>query len=300
MVTTDAWPDTPVRPPPRRRTGRSLRSTSVAAALLILGSGLLTACIGGPPREWRRLQAAGYQIEPISGAAYQHMIYRRTSGDSTSLLHVYIEHDGQPWIDGGRRPARDPTPRHPVMRTLMQRDSGPHLFLGRPCYDGLVNSEHCEARVWTHARYSEEVVESMAMALRAEIARSGARAVRLFGHSGGGTLAVLLAYRVAQVRSVVTLAANLSVAQWAQLHGYSPLNGSLDPMTMPALPGSIEQIHYVGEVDGNTPPRLAEAYARAHPGAVVRVVARTDHLCCWEQLWPSLLGALPRAVTAAQ
>lgn len=214
---------------------------------------------------------------------------------SPGVLNVYIEHDGQPWKQGGQVPAADPTPQRPVMAQLMRLDTAPRLLLGRPCHHGLAASQHCDALVWTHARYSDAVVESMAAALHAHIALTGAHAVRLFGHSGGGTLAVLLAYRVPQVRAVITLAGNLSVSQWAALHGYSPLAGSLDPATLPPLPGSIHQMHFVGAQDRNTTPALLQAYIRSHPHATVRVLEDVDHLCCWARHWPTILAGLPPA-----
>ena len=69
----------------------------------------------------------------------------------------------------------------------------------------------------------------------------------MIGYSGGGTLAQLVAEKFTQTRAVVTLAGNLDLAAWVQLHDYTPLGGSLNPAERPPLPGHILQIHYVGK-----------------------------------------------------
>ena len=70
--------------------------------------------------------------------------------DSGSL-HVYIEHDGTPWI-GFDRVSDDPIPRTPFALELMAKDSGPRLFLDRPCYFDAREEPLCNPLVWTHGR----------------------------------------------------------------------------------------------------------------------------------------------------
>src|SRR6185437_2332145 len=105
----------------------------------------------------------------------------------------------------------------------------PVLYLGRPCYLGLASSPECRPADWTFERYSARVVASLAAATNRFREREGRPDVVLVGHSGGGTLAVLMAPQVQGLRAVVTIGANLDVAAWTLWHGYLPLNGSLDP-----------------------------------------------------------------------
>lgn len=211
---------------------------------------------------------------------------RRAPG--RSRLHVYIGGDGRPWL-AGDRVAADPTPRQPPVLAIMRRDPNQALYLGRPCYHGGSTTPPCRPWLWTHGRYSETVVAAMADALGRHALEQGVDEITLIGYSGGGVLAMLLAERVARVRAVVTVAANLDVAAWTRLHGYSMLEDSLNPAERPALPEHIRQVHFAGARDRQVPPWLVRQGLRNQPAALVHVVEGADHGCCWPRLWPSLL-----------
>jgi pimeloyl-ACP methyl ester carboxylesterase len=227
----------------------------------------------------------------IAGDPFRHVIHRRGIWPRSGPVHVYLEGDGLPWVTR-TRVARDPTPRTPLARRLMARDPGPALFLGRPCYDGLAEAPGCSPWLWTQGRYSEAVVRSMAAALEQALGPGPDRDVTLIGYSGGGVLAMLIAARVPRVRLVVTIAANLDIAAWADHHGYSRLLGSLDPAAQPPLPERIRQIHLAGGQDRRVPPWLSEATAARQPNARLIVVPGFDHRCCWERAWPAILAGL--------
>jgi pimeloyl-ACP methyl ester carboxylesterase len=140
------------------------------------------------------------------------------------------------------------------------------------------------------------VLDSLVAALRSYLSAHAYRRVVLIGYSGGGTLAWLMAGRIPETTAVITIAANLDIDEWTQLHHYSPLTGSLNPALQPALPPAIEQRHFAGERDANVPPSVLQSFARRHPGVRVIEVPGFDHLCCWIERWPQLLGdqrALP-------
>ena len=119
----------------------------------------------------------------------------------------------------------------------------------------------------------------------------------MIGHSGGGTLAVLLAPQVKNLRAVVTIAGNLAVRAWTAYHGYLPLEGSLDPAATGPLQPAVTEIHLTGGADTEVPPRLLGRYLAAHPGARIWSYARFDHRCCWQAARPKLL---PQIVKAAK
>lgn len=190
------------------------------------------------------------------------------------------------------RPAKDPTPRNALVLGLMALDPNPAVYLGRPCYHGLSETPPCSSILWTRERYSETVVSSMAAALRRILATEGFHRVAWFGYSGGGTLAVLLAPRFSQTASVITVAANLDIDAWADLHGYDRLAGSLNPATQPPPPPSIRQRHYVGSKDRVVPKEVV-ARGPIDPDTLI-ILPTYDHTCCWAAIWPAVLNEVER------
>jgi dienelactone hydrolase len=246
----------------------------------------VAACAGPSPRYDRDAGELGLSRGDMRGAGFTHAVYRNRSAATGNRLHIYLEGDGTPWVDG-RHAAVDPTPRSPVALRLMARDPQAALLLGRPCYHGHYADAGCAPSLWTNARYSEAVVASLAAALAA-VRPPGAR-LTLIGHSGGGALAMLLAARVEGVDTVVTIAGNLDVAGWARLHDYEPLSASLDPSARPPLPPHIRQVHFAGGRDREVPPGLIAAAARRQPGARFEVRPEFDHACCWVRDWREFL-----------
>ncbi len=205
-----------------------------------------------------------------------------TSMPSTPV-HVYIEGDGNAYITP-TLPSHDPTPRDPVALQLMANDPSPALWLARPCQ--YVQASHCEPRVWTLDRYSDASLESLMNAMSKMLPAD--HPVILIGHSGGGTLAMLLAPQLPGVIAVITVAGNLDVARWTQHHRYSPLSGSRDPAQAPPLAPHIMQIHWVGGQDTNIPAQWA-IESPQRPGRFVLLAPDTAHVCCWSQTWPTQL-----------
>jgi len=249
----------------------------------------LASCAAPTERFDRRASALGLQVTRLPGEGFIHRAYVADVQPGSTPLHVYIEHDGTPWIDVDRV-SDDPTPRTPFALELMAKDSGPRLFLGRPCHFESREDSLCTPRLWTHGRYSLTVVTSMVAALRSFLSLHPYRQVVLIGYSGGGTLAWLMAARIPETTRVVTLAANLDIDAWARIHGYSTLTGSLNPALAPALAPTIGQLHYVGGRDTNVTPLVVDSFARRHPEAHVIEIAEFDHRCCWIEGWPELLS----------
>jgi pimeloyl-ACP methyl ester carboxylesterase len=266
---------------------RFLRHAGRVAAWF--GIAVIAACATPTDRyEWRAA-ALGLDAMRLPGEGFDHRAFAAGLALPSDSLHVYVEHDGTPWI-GYDRVAADPTPRVPFALELMARDSGPRLLLGRPCQFDPRGDSACAPQLWTQHRYSALVVASMTRALRKFLALHPFRQVVLVGYSGGGTLAWLMAGELPEAVGVVTVAANLDVGEWARLHDYSPLQGSLDPARAPPLRATIEQLHYVGGRDANVPPAVVASFARAHSSARVVEIAAFDHVCCWIDRWPELLA----------
>jgi pimeloyl-ACP methyl ester carboxylesterase len=251
---------------------------------------VLAACTSSAPVRVDHLAAhLGFTREVRHGIGFDHVVYRnRLSGDA---IHIYLEGDGSPW-ESPTKVSHDPTPRNPLMLRLMAQDQGPAAYVGRPCYHGLAGAPGCDPGWWTDRRYSPEVVASMGGVIHDLVAESRHTRTTLIGHSGGGTLAMLIAERLAMPCDVVTLAGNLDVAAWTERHGYSPLLGSLDPARRPPLPPSVTQLHLVGRDDTVIPPALVAAVAARQANARVVVLDGVAHRHGWEAIWPVTLDRL--------
>ena len=248
---------------------------------------LVSGCMS-PGIHVDRLARAGLlQREIVTGAPFRHVTYRPQTPRPGAELHVYIEGDGKPYLTP-YMVAPDPTSNLALALELMLQDPAPTLFLGRPCYLGLARDPQCSPPYWTFKRFSIEVVQSLVTVLQLELERLGPRRLTLIGHSGGAALALLIADRVSAVERVVTVAGNMDIADWARLHQYAPLSGSVDPMTSGRHRSDLVLLHLAGSSDHNVPSNLVQAAAAKIGGRVV-IVPHFDHECCWVRIWPDLL-----------
>lgn len=266
----------------------AVRASRVFFCVLFLAQ--MSGCATPAQRMDERAAGLGYRRQVVQGEDYSHVAYiKEGRAASDSVLHVYLEGDGTPRVRK-RVAAADPTPRRPLMLELMSADPAPSLYLGRPCYHGLNQDTACAPAMWTDRRYSEAVVASMSAAL--DRLSSDYSALVLLGHSGGGTLAMLIAERHPKVEAVVTVAANLDTERWSALHKYQALTGSLNPAGRPPLPPRIRQLHFAGGEDDNVPPGLVRGALVHQQSASFKVFPKQDHSCCWREAWPEILGAL--------
>ncbi len=234
---------------------------------------------------------ASLQQNVVQGEAFRHVLLSAELEDAEGPVHLYIAGDGRPFA---RRdlPAADPSVPLPLAYSLMGRDRGARVLLGRPCYHGMAARDRCSPVWWTQSRYSEEVVGSMVQA--AEDLLRG-RPVMLIGHSGGGALAVLMAARLDHVVGVITIGANLDIDSWADWHGYTRLSASLQPLDVLNALGDLPQQHYWGDDDEAVPPASQER-ARMLLGARACVVTGFDHQCCWGRRWSEILSRFPGSI----
>jgi dienelactone hydrolase len=269
----------------------SVKSFDTHRAALALFFLFVLGCSSPTQRSDREAQRAGLSRSIVQGTTFRHVVYSRVERPVTTLT-VYLEGDGLPW-EGGRIPASDPTPRDPLALQLMAQSSEPALYVGRPCYYEL-HDVGCSAQAWTFARYSSAAVESMAAAITAQASQVSARDVRLIGYSGGGVLAVLIAERLQNVSSVITLAANLDVSAWAAHHGYLPLHDSLNP-ALSTEPHRWRELHLHGVKDTVVPIATTRAYFQRYPAARQIRFDEYDHVCCWLRDWRDLSDGFRKA-----
>lgn len=278
----------------RPGTTRVRRCVLCLSSLLVLP--LVASCSFPAERFDTVAESLGLERSTVFGTTFTHAVFVKPglarAASPGQVLHVYLEGDGSPML--GDFPNPDPTPRRPLALRLMALDPQAAVYLGRPCYHGEMAPPGCTPALWTTGRYGEAVVASLVAAAR-RIAR-GYRFHRLalFGYSGGGTLALLMAGRMAETRSVVTLAAVLDTEAWAKDQRL-PLDGSLNPVPERGLVRkTIVQRHYAGGRDVVVPRSLAARAAQLLEVPLI-LVDRFDHVCCWEASWPDILASLEDA-----
>lgn len=291
-----------------------VKTSNLLKVCVITVAVLLNAC--ATPTERIERQADRMNLVPLTLTAKGFAVraFYGTGNAPNRVLHVYLEGDGAAWRRRqiydpsagctdkdtdtcGRWRVRyeipkDPTSRQPVMLPLLELDDTARLYLGRPCYMGFATLAPCTPELWTFKRYSTVVVDTLAEALETFLAKRSFQHIVWLGHSGGGTLAMLLAARFPQTTAVVTLAGNLDVTAWAAHHGYTPLTGSLDPAREPPLAPHIVQRHYLGALDPIITPQIVAKAVAKQPGAVMEVLPQVDHNRGWQHHWPAILSGL--------
>ena len=239
--------------------------------------------------ERNTLRVKGFNLLVYENAAQ--FVSDGATSDSVLAMHIYLEGDGSPWRYRTII-MPDPTPRNPLMLLLMALDEQPSVYIGRPCYNGTSTDLGCDNKLWTSGRYSSEVVNSMAAAIGVLVRRYRPDEIRLFGHSGGGTLALLLAQQIPIVTHVVTIAGNLDTDAWTEHHGYTPLYSSINPAKQPRLRPEVKQWHLLGGRDKVVPAQIIKPFVASQPAASGFLYGGYDHGCCWVNLWPTVLKAV--------
>lgn len=253
----------------------------------------LLACTQPEVRFAQRAENYGFEQQIIQGTTFNHIVFFKQSADNTNELHIYLDGDGSPWINH-RWVSSNPTPRSTLMLELMLQDQVTSLYLGRPCYHGLGTDLICPSKFWTSHRYSPAIVNSMIVAITNITEKYKPKRLILIGHSGGGTLATLIAESLAKIDGIITIAANLNLNAWVKFHGYSALSGSLDPADRKPLAKEIFQLHLAGARDRNIPFNQISSFVSKQHSAQIQVFKDYDHHCCWEKIWPSILESVER------
>ena len=271
----------------------------IALAINIVLIATITGC--ATPQQKAQQLAVGHGLQPLvlQGTTFRHHSFAVIPAPSDSLV-VFIDGDGSPWRAGGRKIAADPTPRTPLALKMAAVTPGAVLYLGRPCYLEPSEPPRCSQNLWTAERYSQAVVESMTAAATSFITEHHFRHVLLVGYSGGATIAALMARDLPGVTGLVSVAGNLDPDAWAQLHGYLPLKGSLNPSLQPALPTTLRQWYLVGQRDTNVPAAATAHYIDRVPPDRVWSYPRFDHACCWVSEWPSIYTRISAELAPAR
>ncbi len=261
--------------------------------LMLLGVIVLCGCSGIQNAGSRVIRQEGYRSSIFQSHVFRHLVlYNNRS--SEHRLHIYIDGDGTPWVRG-THPAKDPTPRNPLVFRLMAQDRHEAVYVGRPCYYSMGPESHCSADLWTSARYSEQVIDSMANVITELASQSDAAETVLIGYSGGAVIATLLALRIQSIDALVTVAGNLDTDLWTERLGLLPLTESRNPARVDEYRSDLTQLHFSGGADRRVPTAITASFTDKQ-GVDLIVYPDFDHTCCWEKNWRQILELLDDAV----
>ena len=242
------------------------------------------------------VRRSGWREVRFDVGAFSLVGFHKPLSGSTAPLDVYIEGDGFAWRTS-TQPSADPTPLNPVALHMALNDPAANvLYIARPCqYLRRSPYKGCDVRFWTMSRFAEDVVAATNLAISRFEARSGATRLRLFGYSGGGAIAALVAARRDDVDLLVTVAGNLDHRAWTDYHRVSPLSGSLNPVDFGKRLRDIPQVNLIGSDDKIMPEEISRSYMRAlgpNSAAKFITIPGYDHQCCWGEKWGKLLGLI--------
>jgi pimeloyl-ACP methyl ester carboxylesterase len=286
-----------------RKQMMKLGSALLAATLALL----LQACSTVPPAGERTLTAsqravaAGLMPQRMTAGLLPLQGFVRSDCAAGEPLAVYIEGDGHAWVSV-ELPSTDPTPVNPVALQLAIADPACSVaYLGRP---GQYLQEKGDARYWLEARFAPEVIDSYVAVIARLAQERKSSVIHVTGYSGGGAVAALVAARLAQGPTGITLrtvAGNLDTATWAKRRRLTPLATSLNPADVAAALADVPQLHLAGTRDRQVPLYVLDAFLARLPAqhCVRKLYVEAGHGGPWEDAWRRHAGETPACMPPA-
>ena len=236
-------------------------------------------------------QNNGFKKEFIKTSRFQLTSYYRFTAPGDPVT-IYIEGDGLAWLSRTRL-SDDPTPRSPLILELATIDPSTNVaYLARPGQYTQSGIPDCSPEYWSTKRFSEEVVASMNEAVSEILNKAGAKKIDLIGYSGGAAIAVLIAARRDDVKSLRTIAGNLNPPELNRYHGVSQSGFSLNPFGSAKKIKNIPQRHFVGSKDKIVPLSIIEYFVTEEGDKDferITVVKGAAHKDGWREHWKKLL-----------
>ena len=212
---------------------------------------------------------------------------------SNTSIRIYIEGDGKAWVKRGR-PSLDPTPELRLVNQLMSEDAKADIaYIARPCQ--YVKSPYCKIPVWTFDRYNRATVHLLNQAVD-HIKQAGHyQQIELVGYSGGATIALLIAAQRTDIKSIRTVAGNLSPHYSNKLHNVSPMDSALSPKDFISKLKGIPQMHFYGTQDPVITEGVIMDYVSQFPDnpCIKTKALDASHQKGWKEKWKNLLEQIP-------
>lgn len=230
----------------------------------------------------------GFHSKIVKGGKFWIRTYQKILDPNLPYV-FYIEGDGFAFKNKFTI-SDDPTPRNHTMLKLATSDYRSNVvYVARPCqYLEEGAKEHCDNAYWTRKRLAPEIIDSMNEVIK-NIA--GRQPLDLVGYSSGGGVAVLIASRNKNTRSVLTVAGLLDHRLFTEHHHVLDMIGSLNPIDVAYSIRKIPQLHLSGARDTIIRPFIVDSYVKAARSDCVRheVIPGASHDSGWQNVWQNIL-----------
>jgi len=233
----------------------------------------------------------GFSKKIVKGGDFWLTTYQKVTSPDMPYV-FYIEGDGLAFRNRGQFVSKDPSPKNPMLLNLAFLDKRPNVvYVARPCqYTNWETNPKCNASFWTDKRMSREVIDSIDEVI-ASVAKNNN--INLVGFSGGGGVAVLVAAKNPNIKSILTIAGNLDIDEFIKYHKVRPMIGSLNPLDVAKKVSYIPQIHVSGGKDNRVPVYINDKFIKAsgNPSCVQReILPDVDHEKGWDKHWHYLIN----------
>jgi alpha/beta hydrolase fold len=256
---------------------------------------LITSCTTNQSTKHRVMEVAahdyGFTEKLVKGGPFWITTFQKIHSPSSPFV-FYIEGDGEAFGCSGKCISSDPTPKEIMLLKLASIDHRQNIvYVARPCqYTPMEQNPACNRTYWTDKRMSEDSVNSINDVI---LNIAGNQKIDLIGFSGGGGIAVLVAARNKQVRSILTLAGNLNHQAFQKFHKFRPMIGSLNPIDFAMKINTIPQLHISGGHDKIVPAFIADDYIKASGNSKCvkrEVFSEPTHIKKWDKYWKDILS----------
>ena len=273
-----------------------MRYISVVLAITLLG-GCASVSLESRHDNAVSIAAAASMTERVISAGQFNLTAWERAPKQNAPVDLYIEGDGLAWLDAHTK-SMNPTPPDPMTLRLAALDKADNvIYMARPCqYSGWNGDGACPDKYWTDGRTAAEVIQSYQQALDNIKALYKISGFNLIGYSGGAGVAALVAAGRTDVLSLRTVAGNTDYATFTRIHNISPMDASIDPITIAKKLSSLPQHHFIGAEDTVVMPDVFNSWKQSSgETACIKstTVADVTHGKGWVEKWPELLKAPP-------
>lgn len=281
---------------------------------------ILSACtpsqIAGKENARRLSGPVFMQERTLNAGAFTLTLFERIH-DRGGIAHIYIEGNDPEVLT-------KPLPDSLISLHLASRDKARNvIYITRPCQfyapksvwrarddheDKLCPYHYAGARqrdrYKSSHRFDQTVVDSYNAALDEIRRRWGVRAFHVYGHSGGGVIATLLAADRGDILSLTTVSAMLDTDVYMGIKKLTEpnmpdavsLTASINPADIAPRLASIPQHHYLGATDRAVPPAALLGFLqKIGPTNCVHydIIQENGYTAGWVDKWDDILRDRP-------